>query len=216
MLSSHAMKSSNLNKEQHKCLKQLKRKIKKLDWFPKYQSFSEIGIKGLRNDSDRYTHLGFSICKDKVIADYGCNLGQTVFMAVKHGAQRAYGFDRQRDTIESARELQSILGYRNVEFHVIDFNDQEFNSKINRIFNDHIPDISFFLSVYRTKELTQRDDLLRFILNNTKEIVFFEGHSDRKIDTIEYYENVFKGFDVSTRFLGYSQIDTRPLFMIEK
>ena len=156
VLSSHAMKSSNLNKEQHKCLKQLKRKIKKLDWFPKYQSFSEIGIKGLRNDSDRYTHLGFSICKDKVIADYGCNLGQTVFMAVKHCAQRASGFDRQRDTIESARELQSILGYRNVEFHVIDFNDQEFNSKINRIFNDHIPDISFFLSVYRILRFLSR------------------------------------------------------------
>ena len=74
--------------------------------------------------------------------------------------------------------------------------------------------MSFFLSVYRTKELKNPDGLFKFIIDNTKEIIFFEGHSKRSIDTVEYYMDLFSKFNINVDFIGYSQKDTRPLFLI--
>jgi SAM-dependent methyltransferase len=197
-----------------KRIRRLKRRIRRLSWFPSYQTFSELGIKGRRNDTLRYVHLDFSRCRDKLVVDYGCNLGQTSFLAARSGARRVIGFDCQADAIDVAREIQDVLGIKNVEFYKVDFNEINFGDKIHEIFNGEIPDISFFLSVYRTKELRDRDGLFKFILDNTREAVFFEGHSDRSIDTIDYYRKLFERFKVNADFLGYSQGDTRPLFIV--
>lgn len=197
-----------------KRIRKIKRKIRHLSWFPSYQSFSELGIKGRRNDTLRYVHIDFSLCRDKLVVDYGCNLGQTSFLAAKYGARRVIGFDCQVDAIDIAREIQEVMGIKNVEFHTVDFNEVDFSEKVRNLFNGEFPDISFFLSVYRTKELRDRDGLFKFILENTGEAVFFEGHSDRSIDTIDYYRKLFKRFNVNAEFLGYSQGDTRPLFIV--
>lgn len=201
----------NINKKK---LRRLKRKIRRLKWFPSYQSFSELGIRGRRNDTLRYSHIDFSLCMGKVVADYGCNLGQTSFLAAKSGARKVIGMDCQADTIETAREIRKILGFENVEFHIVDFNEAGYSERIREIFSSDVPDVSFFLSVYRTKELKDRDGLFQFILDNTRDAVFLEGHSDRSIDTLDYYGKLFEKFQVDAEFLGFNQGDTRPLFVV--
>jgi len=204
-----------MRRENIKKLRQLKRKIKKIKWFPSYQSFSELNIRGRRNDRERYKFLDFSICRNKIVADYGCNIGQTIVKAAKAGAYRAIGFDSQIDSIEVAKEIKEILNLNNVDFYVVDFNDMDYEKQIKNAFRGKIPDISFFLSVYRTKELRDRDALFQFILDNTKEIVFFEGHSVKEIDTVDFYMNLFNRFNIRGEFLGFSQGDTRPFFKIQ-
>ncbi|RKX96375.1 MAG: hypothetical protein DRP84_01355 [Spirochaetes bacterium] len=80
------MGSEMNEKEKRKRIRKIKRKTQHLQWFPSYQAFSELGIKGRRNDNERYEYLDFSISKDKVVADYGCNIGQTTVSAAKTGA----------------------------------------------------------------------------------------------------------------------------------
>ncbi len=202
-------------REKKKQIRRIKRKIRRLKWFPSYQEFSEIGIKGKRNQGERYRYLDFPLCRDKIVADYGCNIGQTSVKAAMAGARRVIGMDCQEDTIDAANTIKGILDVGNLDFYVIDFNSDRFEEDAGKIFNGDIPDISFFLSVYRTKELRDRDGLFRFIIENTRETVFFEGHSDRKIDTRDYYEDVLGRFGVEYRFLGYSQHDTRPFFTVK-
>jgi len=201
-------------KEKKKQVRKIRRRVRHLKWFPSYQEFSEIGIKGRRNEKERYRYLTFTLCRDKIVADYGCNLGQTSVKAAKAGAVRVIGMDCQEDTLEVAKTIKDVLEITNLEFHVIDFNAHGFTRGALEIFGDDIPDISFFLSVYRTKELRDRDALFKFIIENTREMIFFEGHSDRKIDTVGYYEDVFRRFGVEYRFLGFSQGNTRPLFTV--
>ena len=196
-------------------LKKVKKKIRRLGWFPSYQSFSELGIKGRRNDGLRYKYLDFSLCKDKVVADYGCNLGQTSVKAAQAGAKNVIGMDSQEDTISTAIQIRKLLKINTVDYQIIDFNDYDFDIKIRELFKVETPDISFFLSVYRTKELKDRDGLFKFIIEYTKEIIFFEGHSTRSIDTIEYYTELFSKHQLNADFLGYCQKDTRPLFLIK-
>jgi SAM-dependent methyltransferase len=195
-------------------LRRLRREIRRLKWFPAYQDFPELGIKGRRNDAGRYGFLDFSLCAGKVVADYGCNLGQAAVKAAKAGAASVIGMDSQKDTIAAARKIKDLISLKNLEYHVVDFNEPAYDDTIRGIFGGQTPHISFFLSVYRTKELRDRDGLLRFIAENTRELIFFEGHSDRRIDTIEYYEGVFAKFGFNAEFLGYGQGDTRPLFVI--
>lgn len=197
-----------------KRIRRLKRKIRRLSWFPSYQSFSELGIKGRRNDTLRYTHLDFSRCRGRLVVDYGCNIGQTSFLAAKSGARRVVGLDCQAEAISIAREIKEVLGIENVEFYAVDFNETDFREKVQKILYGETPDVSFFLSVYRTKELKDRDGLFKFILENTREAIFFEGHSDRSIDTVDYYKKLFERFNVDAEFLGYAQGDTRPLFIV--
>ena len=201
-------------KDAKKKLRTVKRKIRKISWFPSYQSFSELGIKGRRNDDSRYRYLDFSLCKNKIICDYGCNLGQSSIKAAKEGATKVIGLDSQADTIESAAEIKEILGVENIEYYVVDFNEAEYESTIKNIFAGVKPDISFFLSVYRTKELKNRDGLFKFIIDNTKDIIFFEGHSKKGVDTVEYYNELFLKFNLKTDFLGFNQNGTRPFFKI--
>lgn len=202
------------DREKKKRLKRLKRKIKRIKWFPSYQSIDELGIRGRRNEYKRYSFLDFTLCKGKIVADYGCNLGQACIKAAKAGAKRVIGIDSQKDTIEAANDIKDILGLENVNYCIIDFNEEDFRKQIMDIFQNSTPDISFFLSVYRTKELNDRDGLFQFIIDNTKEIIFFEGHSKRSVDTVEYYTDIFYNFHLNAQFLGYSQNDTRPFFLI--
>ena len=202
------------NRELKKRIRKIKKKIKKIKWFPSYQSFSELGIKGRRNDNKRYRFLDFSEFEGKFVVDYGCNIGQTCIKVAKAGAKRVIGFDSQEDSLQVAREIRDVLFVKNLEFYKVDFNDPDFEDMVLRYFHGQTPDISFFLSVYRTKELKDRDGLFRFILENTKEKVYFEGHSVKTIDTVDYYMNIFKKFGVTGKFLGYSQGETRPFFVI--
>lgn len=203
-----------LDKDRMRKLRKVKRRIRRLKWFPSYQSFSELGIKGRRNEEQRYRYLDFSLCKGKIVADYGCNLGQASIKASQAGAIKVIGLDSQKDTIESALEIRDLMEISAIDYYVIDFNDKDFDKKIKQLFQDGTPDISFFLSLYRTRELKARDSLFQFVIDNTKEKIFFEGHSKRSIDTVEYYSDIFSKFNLNANFLGYNQKDTRPFFLI--
>ena len=203
-----------LDKGRMRKLRKVKRRIRRLKWFPSYQSFSELGIKGRRNEEQRYRYLDFSLCKGKIVADYGCNLGQASIKASQAGAIKVIGLDSQKDTIESAIEIRDLMEISAIDYYVIDFNDKDFDKKIKQLFQDGTPDISFFLSLYRTRELKSRDSLFQFVIDNTKEKIFFEGHSKRSIDTVEYYSDIFSKFNLNANFLGYNQKDTRPFFLI--
>lgn len=203
-----------LDKDRMRKLRKVKRRIRRLKWFPSYQSFSELGIKGRRNEEQRYRYLDFSLCKGKIVADYGCNLGQASIKASQAGAIKVIGLDSQKDTIESALEIRDLMEISAIDYYVIDFNDKDFDKKIKRLFQDGTPDIAFFLSLYRTRELKARDSLFQFVIDNTKEKIFFEGHSKRSIDTVEYYSDIFSKFNLNANFLGYNQQDTRPFFLI--
>jgi len=196
-----------------KRIKKLGRKIKRLSWFPSYQSFTEIGLKGKRDDSERYRYLDFSKCKGKTVIDFGCNLGQTCLKAYKAGAKRVIDIDSQRDTIKLARKISELLNAEN-EYHVVDFNNHEYQKEIHTILDGKRADISFFLSVYRTKELKDREGLFNFIISITDELIYFEGHADPSLDTEDYYVDIFKKFPVKYKFLGYTQNNSRPFFEV--
>ena len=119
------------DKISQKELRKIKRNIRKLKWFPSYQSFRELGIKGRRNDDRRYEYLDFSLCKGKVVADYGCNIGQTSVKAAQGGAKKVIGVDSQADSISIAARIRNLLEIDTNVYRVIDFNEIDFDIKIN-------------------------------------------------------------------------------------
>ena len=119
------------------------------------------------------------------------------------------------DTIEVARSIKDSIGLSNLKYLQVDFNSQDFDTQIDNVFPDEA-DYTFFFSVYRTKELTQRDRLFDYILKKTKIACYFEGHADPEIDTDEYYQNLFERFGVTGSFLGFSEDGLRPLYCLKK
>ena len=196
-----------------KKVKRLRRKIRRLSWFPSYQTFTEIGIRGKRDDLSRYRYVDFSVCRGKVIVDFGCNLGQTCVKAHAAGAKRIIGVDGQKDTIGMAREIAALLE-ADIEYYAVDFNGADYRKRIIEILGNDKIDSAFFLSVYRTKELKDRDGLLGFIIDMTGERLFFEGHADPGIDTDAYYTEVFRRFPVEFSFQGYTQEQSRPFYIV--
>jgi SAM-dependent methyltransferase len=152
-------------------------------------------------------------CRNKIVIDFGCNLGQTCLKAYQAGAKRVVGIDSQKDTIKLAREIADILK-TNIEFYVVDFNHRYYKQKILELLRGDRVDISFFLSMYRTKELKDRDGLFNFIISLTGEVIFFEGHADPGTDTERYYSEVFRNFPINYKFLGYTQGDSRPFYEV--
>ena len=186
-----------------------------ISWFPDYQTIPELGIHGERS-TNRYSLLDLSPIRDKTIADFGCNIGQACLEYYYHGAREVYGFDVQKPVVDIANEISRELGIADkVKFHCIDFNDPGFMKTIDMIHPSTFDFCSFF-SVYRTKELTQREKLFEYIIRKTGRTLFFEGHADNTIDTLEYYHELFTEFGLQEEFLGYSEGHIRPLFTTTK
>ena len=184
-----------------------------LSWFQSYHSFPFLGITGQRS-LQRFKLMEMGLLKDSVIVDFGCNLGQASLKAIQCGAKEVWGVEGMQDTIAVANKIKHIAGCNNLHYLHVDFNDPQFDEKIDQAITASC-DYSFFFSVYRTKELVQRDRLFRYILQKTAKGVFFEGHAHPKIDTIEYYEWLFDSFNVPYTFLGYSEQHIRPLFFLD-
>ncbi len=192
--------------------KELQDSIQHLIWFQNYHSFPFLNITGQRS-SQRFSLIDTALFKDSIIIDFGCNLGQASLKAIQNGAKEVWGIEGMPDTIAVAKQIKKVAGCKNLHYLHVDFNDPNFDQTINQ----SIPglcDYSFFFSVYRTKELMQRDRLFRYILGKTTKGIFFEGHAHQKIDTIEYYEWLFESFNVPSTFLGYSENQIRPLFFL--
>lgn len=194
--------------------KQLQKKVKSLSWFPKYHTIDTVNLQGSRSMS-RLQLIDFNSFRDCSVIDFGCSLGQMSISAAESGASKVLGVEGMPDTIEVARSIKDSIGLSNLKYLQVDFNSQDFDTQIDNVFPDEA-DYTFFFSVYRTKELTQRDRLFDYILKKTKIACYFEGHADPEIDTDEYYQNLFERFGVTGSFLGFSEDGLRPLYCLKK
>lgn len=186
--------------------------IDQLAWFNNYQSIPLVGIRGQRS-LNRFALMDMSLLRDQVVMDFGCNLGQACIKAVMAGAQAVWGVEGMPDTFRIAQEIGRLSGFPNLHYLNVDFNAFDFSRQIDEVYSDQA-DYAFFFSVYRTKELSQRDTLFRYIIKKTRKGIFFEGHADPVIDTVKYYDWLFESFGLNYQYLGNSEGSLRPLFFI--
>ncbi|MDY0301718.1 MAG: glycosyltransferase [Trichlorobacter sp.] len=190
----------------------LLREVGQLAWFNNYQSIPLVGIAGERTLT-RFSLMDMTLLRDQVIMDFGCNLGQACIKGIMAGAREVWGVEGMPDTWRIASEIGRLSNFPNLHYLNIDFNEPDFDRQIDAACPGQV-DYTFFFSVYRTKELTQRDRLFRYIIDKTRKGIFFEGHADPVIDTVNYYDWLFETFGVRGQFLGNSEDTLRPLFFI--
>jgi len=193
-------------------LVKMHQEIVSLSWFNKYQSIPLLNVKGERT-LKRFELMDMSLLREQVVMDFGCNIGQASLKALQAGARQVIGIEGQKDTWDVACRLGKFSGFPNIRYLQVDFNDIHFDRMIDSEYPDKA-DYAFFFSLYRTKELTQRDRLFEYIINKTKKGIFFEGHAHPKIDTIDYYDWLFQCFGLTYKYLGMSEGALRPLFFI--
>ncbi len=191
----------------------LRHRLSSLRWFSNYQSIPLAGLQGERS-LNRFGLMEMSLLRDQVVMDFGCNTGQSCLKAVQAGAREAIGIEGMRDTWEGAVQIGELTGFQNLRYLNVDFNAPDFDALINQQSPERA-DYSFFFSVYRTRELVQRDRLFQYIIDKTRKGIFFEGHAHPKIDTLEYYDWLFDSFGLSHQFLGNSEGELRPLFFLD-
>ena len=199
---------AELIKKSH--LSSLANRIQQIQWFDSYQTIPLVGLQGQRS-LRRFELMDMSVLQDQTVMDFGSNLGQSCIQAVQAGAREVIGIEGMQDTFGVACDIMQLTGFPNLHYLNVDFNDLHFNEQIDAHYPSKV-NYSFFLSVYRTKELTQRETLFQYIIDKTNKGLFFEGHAHSKIDCIEYYEWLFDCFKLKYKFLGYSEGDLRPLF----
>ena len=190
----------------------LSKAIVNLSWFNNYQSIPLVGILGERSLT-RFALMDMTLLRDQIVMDFGCNLGQACIKAVMAGASEVWGVEGMPDTYRIASEIGRLSGFQNLRYLNVDFNAPDFDKQIDAVCPDQV-DYSFFFSVYRTKELTQRDTLFRYIIQKSRKGIFFEGHADPIIDTVNYYDWLFESFGLSYHYIGNSEGSLRPLFFI--
>ena len=193
--------------------KQIQKQVNSVSWFPKYQTIDTVNIQGSRS-INRMCLINCLLFRDHTVLDFGCSFGQMSIAAAQSGASKVLGIEGMNDTIEVARLIKYCIGLPNLDFLQVNFNSHDFDKQINKVFPEQA-DYTFFLSVYRTKELTQRNKLFDYILKKTKISCFVEGHADPYIDTNEYYLKLFSDFGVQGKFLGFSEGDLRPLYSLD-
>ena len=190
----------------------LQRELAALEWFQNYQSMPIVGIRGERT-LKRFGLMDLALLRDRSVMDFGCNIGQACMKAILAGASTVVGVEGMRDTFALAERICEQVAFQNLRYLNADFNSPDFDLDIERSVPGQV-DYSFFFSVYRTKELIQRDRLFRYIIDKSRLGVFFEGHAHPKIDTLEYYDWLFDSFGLRYEFLGHSEGELRPLFFL--
>lgn len=194
-----------------KC-KQIQEGVAAISWFNNYQSIPLVGLQGERSVK-RFSLMDMSLLRDSTVMDFGCNIGQACLNAVSAGAKKVYGVEGMPDTYKLASSINQAIGFDNLQYMNVNFNDADFDQQIDNVCPEQV-DYAFFFSVYRTKELTQRERLFRYIISKARKGIFFEGHAHKVIDTVDYYDWLFSSFDLKYKFLGYSEEGIRPLFYI--
>lgn len=185
----------------------------KCSWFPRYQEIKEVGLSGQRTQEPRYSTIyDFSFLKNKTVVDFGGNIGQASNESYFCGAKRNYNLEYQKEAVETGRVISKILG-NGIVHECIDFNSPTFEDDVANIIEDW--DVAIYQAIYRTKEIVDPKRSFSYIVDKTKYCIVFEGNADPRIDTIEFYQNLFSEYNFKeVKFLGYSQ--HRPAFMLYK
>lgn len=195
-------------------LSDLSQKFQQQSWFNNYQTIDLVSLKGERT-TRRFDLMDLNLFKDKRIMDFGCNIGQACIQAVQSGAKEVCGVEGMPDTWAVASDICDLIQFPNLQYLNVDFNQLNFWETIERDFPGQT-DFSFFFSVFRTKELIQREVLFQYIIEKTSTGIFYEGHADPEIDTLKYHSWLFESFGLSFQFLGYSEAnEIRPLFYLD-
>jgi hypothetical protein len=186
----------------------------KCTWFPRYQQIREVNIEGQRVQEPRYTEIyDFSILKDKTVVDFGGNIGQSAVESYFNEVDRFYNFDIQRDALNTADKVFKVLNMSNCSNHFINFNLSTFKDDVMQVISGW--DWCIFQAIYRTKEINDIKTVFRFIVENTKEGIIFEGNGEPTIDTNEFYYDIFDEFNFkSIQSLGLCQ--QRPAYILSK
>ena len=192
----------------------LQERVDSIPWFGGYQSIPLLGIRGNRT-SARFEHMDLELLRGARVMDFGCNIGQASLVAAAAGAAEVIGVDGVKESCACAGEAARLSGFDSLHFCHVNFNAPDFAAQIDAAAPGRV-DYSFFFSVYRTKELTQRDRVFEYILDKTCKSVFFEGHSDPRIDSPQYYQWLFESFGLRWEFLGHGEGDRRPLFVLNR
>jgi hypothetical protein len=181
-------------------------------WFPRYQEIKEVGLEGKRKQDSRYYKIyNFTNLKNKVVIDFGGNIGQAAIEAFFNGAKKIINLDIQQEAIETGKIISKILGL-NIIHSTINFNKDSFKNDVLKLVLSW--DWAIFQAIYRTKEIKNIKNNFNFIVKNTKEGIIFEGNADPKLDTDEFYQNIFKEYNFkSIKFLGHHE--NRPAYIIE-
>ena len=190
----------------------LRQRVKDIRWFASYQSIPLVGLEGDRT-TNRFGLMDLSLLRECRVADWGCNLGQASLRAALAGASEVVGLEGMPDTFAAASEIRRLSGLSNLRFAQVDFNAPDLDARVDAAVQGKV-DWSFFFSVYRTKELVQRDRLFQKIIDKTAKGIFFEGHADKVIDTVDYYRWLFESYGLDWKHLGNSEGDLRPLFLL--
>lgn len=183
-------------------------------WFPSYQQINEVGIDGQRVQYPRYPDIyDFSVLEDQTVVDFGGNTGQACVEAYFNGAKQLYNLDVQQCAVNTANQIFDTLGMCNASSHVIDFNKPTFEEDVLKICNGW--DWCIFQAIYRTKEIIDIKSNFKFIVNNTKKGIMFEGNGEPTIDTDEFYFSIFEEFNFK-KVIPRGLCQKRPVYIIYK
>jgi hypothetical protein len=194
---------------------QIKGSQGKCTWFPSYQEIKEVGLTGQRVQFPRYPSIyDFSILKNKTVVDFGGNTSQASVEAYYNGVKRIYSLDVQECAVETSNKIFDTLGMSNCTAHTIDFNKSSFETDVSDICPDGW-DWCIFQAIYRTKEIEDIKSNFKFIADNTKEGIMFEGNGEPTIDTDEFYYKIFEPFNFK-KIIPRGLCQKRPVYIIYK
>lgn len=153
--------------------------VRGANWrFPRsqfYQSYSEIGIPGIRNTQERIAIYG---CRDYLkstdqVLDIGCNCGFFDLQISSYVGQIT-GMDPQDEFVQIANETKKILGIKNATFVCADYANARLPNSYDAIFS---------LAVHSNVILSgiSIESYMEKIMGNLAKdgILFFESHDLR-------------------------------------
>lgn len=166
-------------------------------------------VRGRRPDVlERIRMLNQDDLKNKSVLELGCNIGASCYLAAQFGASRVTGVDYSDRLITAAIRLNSYFALP------CSFIVHDLNTELTGIAP---ADTVFCFSL--ANHLQTKSGLVQTIIKNTKQTLYFEGHSKTKQTDYNYLLN--KDYFSSVEFLGFTRDGihtkkrTRPLFRCE-
>ena len=155
--------------------KSLIEKINSNPWFARYYDFEKLSLVWLRDNHERQEIYKKYDFWNATVLDVWCNLWKN-FTFIDNYKPKALVWIDLQITTELAKEVGKEYWLKNVSYYPWDLNQKNWYEKLEQ--NSWISkyDYSIFVSVYGTKELHNRDGILRDLIKNTNKTLFFEWH----------------------------------------
>jgi len=200
--------------------KNIRQLINNNPWFARYYDFKELNIIWLRDNKEREKIYNKYDFKGKNILDVWCNLWKNFLFIHQKEPLNLVWVDLP-STILISEKLKDFFKLNTVKYYGIDLNNTEWYTQLSRKSFINKFDFSLFVSVYGTKELTNRDWTLKNIIQNTKNVIFFEWHH---LDNHKKYAKILLAHNVKNYIFEWYLRDKenditseiRPFYTIHK